>query len=97
MGKRGGCGHPQFFFFKLIKYIFLLFLINYMDTCRTMIGSNVVFHQILDEILTERPFSSLSKSDGPPLIKSKPKWSKNKEVKPGVNKIFNPIIFYPHA
>jgi hypothetical protein len=47
-------------------------LINYMDMCQTVIGANVAFRQILDGILMQRPSPSLSKSEEPRVIKSKP-------------------------
>jgi hypothetical protein len=42
----------------------------------------MAFHQILDEILTERQFLSLGKPEKPLMIKSKSYESKNKEIKP---------------
>jgi hypothetical protein len=43
-----------------------------MDMCQTVIGANVAFRQILDGILMQRPSPSLSKSEEPRVIKSKP-------------------------
>jgi hypothetical protein len=47
-----------------------------------MIGTDIAFRQILDEILTKRSSPSLSKLEKHHVIKSKPYGSKNKEVKP---------------
>jgi hypothetical protein len=43
-----------------------------MDTSQTVIGVDVAFHQILDEILTNGLFLSLGKLKEPLVIKSKP-------------------------
>jgi hypothetical protein len=42
-----------------------------MNTCQIVIGANVTFCQILDEILMEGPSSTLGRPKGLPVIKVK--------------------------
>jgi hypothetical protein len=42
-----------------------------MDTCQTVIGHDVAFRHILDEILMDGSFLSLGKLEGPLMIKGK--------------------------
>jgi hypothetical protein len=56
--------------FLILKKI--IFSINYMDMCQTVIGVDMTFCQILDRILTEGPSMSLNKLEKPPAIKNKP-------------------------
>ena len=49
-----------------------------MDTCQNVIDAGMTFRQNLDEILTEGPSLSLSKSERLTVIKSKFYDSKNK-------------------